>query len=422
MTPASQQDPTVPIEKISRILFYISFTGLALFIPFSIAGANWAIGFGILALLLLFIAERDGHLSFRRIGRDPVALAALLLVASALPSALLSEHRSQAVRDWQEYYLFFIYFIAGFTIMNATLRKIVFWVLFTSASLSALVALIQAGGGLRIFVLDISDKVRPSSTLFTMTFAGIFYQLICVNVSILMRETRRNRTFFIILAGVAVQILAFMFNLTRGAWIALFVGLVTLAILQRTKKSFAACAGLLALIALFTLANPTLHSRLQSVVENVHSPHDRSIKTREILWDISLDLIRDYPLLGAGMGDFSSEAQRRLEGRFVKSTSDAHNIYLHVLATRGVIGFIPFLLFWIVLVRQLLISERRLRAPSHSFDRHLVIGVIAATAAILTGALTENNIDDSEVFICFLFLIGLARSTRLGRAPDSGKE
>jgi O-antigen ligase len=337
-------------------------------------------------------------------------------------SALLSENRSRGLRDWQEYWLLVIYVLAGFTIATVTLRKIVFWVLFASASLSALVALAQAGGGIDILFLDINDKFRPSSTLFTMTFAGIFYQLICVNISLLLRETKCGKTFFILLAGLTVQIGAFLFNFTRGAWIALFVGLVVVAVIQRKGKAFAAVAAVILLSALFSLLNPTLNSRVHSVVENVHAPQDRSIKTRQVLWDISIDLIREHPLLGAGMGDFSDEAQRRLEGRFVKTTSDAHNVYLHILATRGLLGFIPFLLFWIVLAWQLLALERRLRAPSDSFDRHLVLGTVAATAAILVGALTENNIDDSEVFISFLFLAGIALSAQWRNTPPTGKQ
>jgi hypothetical protein len=37
--------------------------------------------------------------------------------------------------------------------------------------------------------------------------------------------------------------------------------------------------------------------------------------------------------------------------------------------------------------------------------------------AILFGALTENNIDDAEVFIAFMFVVGLARSAEY--APES---
>jgi hypothetical protein len=40
--------------------------------------------------------------------------------------------------------------------------------------------------------------------------------------------------------------------------------------------------------------------------------------------------------------------------------------------------------------------------------RYYAIGALAATAALLAGALTENNIDDAEVLTAFMFLVGLA--------------
>jgi len=40
------------------------------------------------------------------------------------------------------------------------------------------------------------------------------------------------------------------------------------------------------------------------------------------------------------------------------------------------------------------------------------VGAIAATVAVLLGALTELNIDDSEVFMTFMFATGLVLSAR----------
>jgi hypothetical protein len=49
-------------------------------------------------------------------------------------------------------------------------------------------------------------------------------------------------------------------------------------------------------------------------------------------------------------------------------------------------------------------------APQGSFSMHYAAGALAATAALLVGALTENNIDDAEVFAAFMFLVGVARA------------
>ena len=93
---------------------------------------------------------------------------------------------------------------------------------------------------------------------------------------------------------------------------------------------------------------------------------------------------------------------------------DSHNIYLQTLATRGLVGFIPFVAFWIVVFQVLFRSRRQTERNSIGFN--LVSGVMGATVAVLIGALTENNLDDSEVYIAYMFLLGMARS--FGVEPD----
>jgi O-antigen ligase len=130
------------------------------------------------------------------------------------------------------------------------------------------------------------------------------------------------------------------------------------------------------------------------------------VATRLVLWDMSWHMFLDHPLLGVGMGDYSIEAEKRLAARHVRTTVDSHNIYLQLLATRGLLGFIPFVAYFVVLV--LTLWKRLRSAAPGSMARYYAIGALAATAALLAGALTENNIDDAEVLTAFMFLVGLA--------------
>jgi O-antigen ligase len=116
----------------------------------------------------------------------------------------------------------------------------------------------------------------------------------------------------------------------------------------------------------------------------------------------------DHPLFGVGMGDYSLEAEKRLAERHVRTTVDSHNIFLQILATRGLFGFIPFAGYCVVLVVSLWRLARR--ADPRSLARFYAIGALGATAAVLAGALTENNLDDAEVFAAFMFVVGLARA------------
>jgi O-antigen ligase len=141
--------------------------------------------------------------------------------------------------------------------------------------------------------------------------------------------------------------------------------------------------------------------------------------TRLVLWDVAWDLFKKHPLLGVGMGDYSTEADKLIGERFVTTTTDSHNVYLQVLATRGLVGFLPFVLFWVVVLRSLF--QLKSRSARGSASWHYAVGAIGATVAMLFGALTENNMDDEEVFIAYMFILGLVFSGEyaLGSASAS---
>jgi O-antigen ligase len=407
-------------EKSAYYLFAISFCGLALFVPFSISGANISIMLGFLASLIGIFAVPEIRSRIFEIKNDPMLIACLVLVVSALPSVFMSEDIARARRDWESYWLLLIYFLVAYNLTSPRLRRVVFWVLFSSTSLSCLMAITQYRGGLDFLFIHIPhEEHRPSGTLFTMTFAGILCQLITVNFTVLLGHHRLTKTAMTLLAGVGVQIIGIILTLTRGAWIALFAGLTTVVVLLKRKKVYIIATVLVLLTAAFALRDNRVQRKIAAITGLGGEPTEVNISTRYVLWDISWDLITTHPLLGVGMGDFTIETERRLAGRHVETAVDSHNVYFQILATRGLVGFIPFLYFWFVLLRTLHNARRQLRTGP-AFGWHFVTGVTGATVAVLFGALTENNIDDSEVFIAFMLLAGMAKS--FTRVPDTNSD
>ena len=109
------------------------------------------------------------------------------------------------------------------------------------------------------------------------------------------------------------------------------------------------------------------------------------------------------------MGDYSTEAAQLLAGtEGVLTMTDTHNVPLHILATRGLVGFIPFVFFWVTVFRVLARTMREAQRRSRAFQ--YATGAPAVAVAILVGSLTENNIDDEEVFNAFMLILGLARA------------
>jgi O-antigen ligase len=394
----------------------LGFVLLALFIPFSIAGTNIALGFVGLGWILRTFSSRRG---LRTILRDPMLIASLLLALSALPSVLISENRERAWGDWESYWQLIIYFGVAANLLACGMRETVVRVLAVSSILSCGVAFIQRAGGLDLGPIHIGAAHRVSSTMYIMTFAGVLAQLTVFYASTLIAGIGRKERLLYGAAAV-LQMVALLLTMTRGAWLAAVAGFGVLVALVRSRRLFAVAAGLMVLLVVFTFVYANDQGRTISLQALLSSSPDRNVHTRLELWKTAWQLFTRHPVLGVGMGDYSTEAARMLAGtEGVLTMSDAHNVPLHILATRGLVGFIPFVFFWVMVFRVLANVMRGATRGSRTYQ--YAAGATAVAAAVLVGSLTENNIDDEEVFNAFMLILGLARAyvpARVSGPPD----
>lgn len=406
-----------PLRKASRYLLTTSFIGLAVFAPFSISGSNISIMLGFLGATIGFATDPRIRARYAAIRHDPLAQAALLLVVTAIPAVFLSENLSRGFGEWKAHWNLLVYLLIAYNLVSDGLRRVVFWVFFASTSLSSIVALIQYGGGLDLLFFRIAeDTYRPGGTLYNMTFAGILYQAITVNFAVVLGGRALAKRTVALCAGLVLQLLSLLFTLTRGAWLALIAGLFSVPLVLKRRVVFFAGVGVIIAAGGFMMQNDTLRSRAFTMAQGLRGPVDRNVSTRMTLWDISWELFKRNPLLGVGLGDYSLEAEKLLRERDVTTTVDSHNIYLQVLATRGLVGFVPFVIFWVVLIRALFVARRGL--VQRSFGAHFIAGAIGVVAAVLIGALSENNLDDEEVFTAFMLIVGIAKSFSLWPRPQ----
>lgn len=413
---------------LSTRLFQVAFVALAFFIPFGIAGVNASLALALLAWLLSLVARGPAAKGFslhrfassarNRFaasprGPDPLVIASIVLVLSAVPSVLMSEDTARAVKDWKSYWQLAVCFLVGAHIARVGVREIAFWTLAASSGAACLLAFVQRAGGFDLGPIHVGAEHRVGGTLYTTTFAGVLYQMIVLHAATVVRpRLGRARRWLIVV--VLSEFAALLLTMTRGAWIALFAGITGTVVALRSRALALAGVAALVVLAAFTFLYANDQGRTIAVTSMATSEPDRNVGTRLVLWDMSWEMFREHPLLGVGMGDYSIEAQARLAGRSARTTVDSHNIFLHVLATRGLLGFLPLLAYFVVLIVSLIRIMRG--AEPGSRERHYAAGALGVTAAILAGSLTENNIDDSEVFVAFMFIVGLARSAVTSRA------
>lgn len=211
-------------------------------------------------------------------------------------------------------------------------------------------------------------------------------------------------------AATLLCVTAMTLSQTRAAMLAFGLGAVVVAVLEPRARRWAA-AGLLlgGLGAVSAQWMRSLHGefgRAATIAAGAAAPAPQS---RLILWGVAWRMFRDHPLTGVGLGHYSTLFDRYsppYEGEAHWGT--AHNIYLHQLAERGMVGFAALMLLFGVLL------TRSWRAGKSRGDA-MALWAAAAVPAFLVMNLTETALQTEQFATLFLLIwaLGAAR-----RKPD----
>lgn len=139
---------------------------------------------------------------------------------------------------------------------------------------------------------------------------------------------------------------------------------------------------------------------------------------RAHFWSMTLDIIRDHPLVGAGLGAFGLAYTRYDTRNGLFRLEQAHNDYLQVLADAGIVGAICGLFFLIMLFRM---GFQR-RETEDKFRRGVAMGALAGCFAVLVHSFFDFTLHTTSNALLFLMLATLATvNGRVEQASAEGK-
>ena len=110
-------------------------------------------------------------------------------------------------------------------------------------------------------------------------------------------------------------------------------------------------------------------------------------------WKISIDLIREKPLLGHGTGSYRILHDNAIKGTEITPTDNPHNEFLLIAVQCGLAGLFLFFL----LISLQLYESRKVSATS----RYLFHGLLLA---LLSGSLMNSLLFDSQQGHCYLLM------------------
>jgi len=215
---------------------------------------------------------------------------------------------------------------------------------------------------------------------------------------LLLKDKFILNKFWIFLLTIPV-LLSLYLTSSRNALLGLFTGLITLGILK--NKYF--LASIIVIVILFLVAAPLpLKERTLSIVDFNHP----SNKSRFIMWETGIKIIKDYPFFGIGDTDIIKVYKNYKPIEFHGEGSHLHNNFLQVLATIGIIGFTA----WLALMAYIFLRQIKIYLSTRKYPvlNTLAAASIASMIAFQVSGLTEWNFGDFEFAAFLWFMLGLS--------------
>lgn len=197
---------------------------------------------------------------------------------------------------------------------------------------------------------------RAMSSLGQPNFLGSFLVLIIplsLYLFIIARSVFSKSIYFLLLL---LNLLALIFSASRGAWVALFISFFLFLFLFYFKKNrkvfYWGLFFLILILAPLFVSKNYLGERFRSAFDFSRG----SSSARVVIWNSSLDFIKSNPW-GLGLENQKEAIIDYYQVDWAKFTKvntifdRAHNIFLDILLTVGVLGLLIFLIFYLFIFR-----------------------------------------------------------------------
>jgi len=147
-------------------------------------------------------------------------------------------------------------------------------------------------------------------------------------------------------------------------------------------------------------------------VGHVNMAHEGT--RRSDFWRATWQMARAHPLAGAGLGGFWAEIPVYHDASGLQTPHQAHNDYLELLASGGIIGVAIFVWFVVLLIG----AGRRAARNYSDFQRAVAFGAILGIVGIAVHSLVEFGLHITVNAMVFMILLSILSSERLDQRPQ----
>ena len=243
-------------------------------------------------------------------------------------------------------------------------------------------------------------KNSPFSTLGRRNFAAEYLVMITPYLYyVTATKQRKEKILLFILLALFIAHLAFTF--TRASYIAFVLSSLFFLFLAGMRKMPAGKTAAV-LLAMLILTRPSFSA--------INTFEKGTLKSRFLIWNISLKMIKNNPVMGVGPGNFSIMYPEYATGEINAlrgpslNIGNAHNDYLETAAETGIPGLLLFLYLLFIAAKTSLFLYKK-----ETEKKLLIAGIASSILAICINALASfplKNAATSFLFWANLSFIG----------------
>jgi putative inorganic carbon (HCO3(-)) transporter len=375
--------------------------------------------------LWLLLTLSDDNTSVNAPTATPIHLLVLLYWSIAAISTALSPVKKAALGDLQTLTLYLLLFVLCARVLRvARFRS---WLI----TLYLHISLIVSVYGLRQWFFGakaLATWVDPESSLAKTTrvysylgnpnlLAGYLLPAVILSLVAIVAWPgwiRKSLALTMFVVNATVLILTF----SRGGWIALLVGLLTIAVLLfywwsieipkfwRTWSLPILLGTVVGLLIIGLIFVEPFRVRIVSIFAD---RKDSSNNFRKNVWESVFQMIRDRPIIGIGPGHGAFNKVYPLYQHPKFTALSAYSVFLETIVETGFLGFTCFMWLIVVALNTGYLQLSRLR-KTKNMEGLWLMGAIAAIIGLLTQGLFDTVFYRPEVNTLWWLMMALIAS------------
>lgn len=335
----------------------------------------------------------------------PILLYILVCAVSSFLSTNPSISFKHLFSKTLEYFLFF--FIVVETIDKRILKNVLIVFVF-SAGLLGVDGIFQyftKWDFLRHHIPVIPMRINASFST-PNDFASYIVTILPLVASLSFLKFKRFWEKTAVTIVTAMLFICLIFSATRSVWLALLLVIPFTILLKHKRLTLLILLLIIITLSFFPMLSEVSQDRIKNFF-NINFNETTSDMHRRFLWQIGLDMFKEKPLFGQGLGTFMYNFEKFKPPEYPRNweISYAHNCFLQIASETGITGLLTFIL---IITLIFFVSYKNIRRISQNhFYYNTLSGLLIGLFAYLVNSFFDTNLYSLQLSVLFWLIVAL---------------